>query len=454
MVKLFEKIEIKSEQYLAELIDFLRFPSISSRSEHKGDVQNCANWLANSMRQIGIENVQVFPTKGHPIVYGEYLKHNNKPTILVYGHYDVQPVDPLDLWESKPFEPVVFNGKIFARGASDDKGQLFIHLKAFETILSEIGKFPINIKFIFEGEEEAGSNNLDDFIEKHSDLLKCDSVVISDTEWFAEGLPSICYALRGISFIEVKVKGPNRDLHSGSFGGAVDNPIQALSYIITKLKDRYGRVTIPGFYDKVLELTDEERNEFHRLPFDEKKFCESIGITQAYGEAGFTILERLWARPTLEINGIYGGYTGEGAKTIIPSTSSAKISMRLVPNQDYKEITEYTEKFLKQISPPTINLEVNVLHGGNPVLTPINSIWIQKAKEALKIAFNKEPVFMREGGSIPVCETFQKVLSASPVLLGFGLSTDNIHSPNENFTINNFIGGIKAIAAYYILLGQ
>ncbi|MGQ9819002.1 MAG: dipeptidase [Candidatus Kapaibacteriales bacterium] len=454
MIELFNKVDKSKEKYLSELFEFLRFPSISSRSEHKQDVIDCANWLANSMGRIGIENVQIFQTNGHPIVYGEYIKYKDKPTVLVYGHYDVQPVEPLNLWESEPFEPTIKDGKIFARGASDDKGQLFIHLKAFETIKSETGNFPINVKFIFEGEEESGSDHINEFIRTHSNLLKCDSIVISDTEWYSEDLPSICYALRGISFIEVIVTGPNRDLHSGSYGGAVDNPIQVLSNIISNLKDRYGRITIPGFYESVVDLTPEEREEFRRLPFNEKEFCDSIGIPISYGEIGYSVLERIWGRPTLDVNGIYGGYIGEGAKTIIPSKAVAKISMRLVPNQNFEEIYEKIIKFLREITPPTVNLQVKVLHGGNPVITPIDSIWIKKAKEALKIALNKEPVFIREGGSIPVCETFQNVLTASPVLLGFGLPSDNIHSPNENFSIDNFIGGIKAIIAYSVYLSQ
>ncbi|ROL57636.1 dipeptidase [Bacteroidetes/Chlorobi group bacterium Naka2016] len=454
MNKVKDYIVQNRELFLNQLIDFLKFPSISSRSEHKEDVRNCANWLANHIKSLGAENVNVFETKGHPIVYAEYLHNENAPTVLVYGHYDVQPVDPLDLWNSNPFEPVVKDNKIFARGTSDDKGQLFIHLKAFETVLNTIGTFPINIKFIFEGEEEAGSNHLDEFIEQNSKLLECDTVLISDTEWFDFGLPSICYALRGIAFVEIKVKGPNRDLHSGSYGGAVDNPAEVLAYLISRLKDRYGRITIPGFYDKVLELSTEEREEFARLPFNEQNYCQSIGIKQTYGENGFSVLERTWARPTFEINGIYGGYTGEGAKTIIPSEASAKISMRLVPNQVAKEILDLFSKYIKEITPPTVDIEIKPLHGGNPVMTPIDTFWMRKAKEALQIAFGVEPVFIREGGSIPVCETFQRVLGASPVLIGFGLPTDNIHSPNENFSLDNFFGGINAIANYYLLLNE
>jgi acetylornithine deacetylase/succinyl-diaminopimelate desuccinylase-like protein len=454
MNDIIEFIDGNKETFLQQLVHFLKFPSISSRSEHKQDVLNCANWLAEHLKAIGAENVRLFETEGHPIVYGELLKHTVAPTILVYGHYDVQPVDPIDLWTSPPFQPRIEDGKIYARGSSDDKGQLFIHLKAFESILKVRQSLPINIKFIFEGEEEAGSNHLDDFIENNPELLRCDSVVISDTEWFDFGLPSICYALRGIAFCEVTVKGPNRDLHSGSYGGAVDNPAEVLAYLVSRLKDRYGRISIPGFYAKVLDLTEEERAEFARLPFDERKYCQSLGISQTFGENGYTVLERVWARPTLDVNGIYGGYTGEGAKTIIPSSATAKISMRLVPNQNPHEIMQLFKEYLEEIAPPTVTVEVKPMHGGSPVITPIDSLWIRKAKVALKNAFGVEPVFIREGGSIPVCETFQRVLGASPVLIGFGLPSDNIHSPNESFSIDNFFGGIKAIANYYMLLGE
>lgn len=447
-------IENRKEVFLQELFDFLRIPSISSRSEHKSDVERCANWLADHLKSIGVQNVKIFSTQGHPIVYGEWKVSDSAPTILVYGHYDVQPIDPLELWESPPFEPKIKNGKIYARGSSDDKGQLFIHLKAFESILKTNGSVPINIKFLFEGEEEAGSNHLDEFIENNPELLKCDYVVISDTEWFADGLPSICYSLRGIAFLEIKVKGPKRDLHSGSYGGTVDNPAEVLAWLITQLKDRYGRITIPGFYENVLPLTKEEREAFKKLPFDERKFCYELGIGELFGEIGYSPIERIWARPTLEINGIYGGYTGEGAKTIIPSEASAKISMRLVPNQTAEEITSKFINHIKNLAPPTVEIEITTLHGGNPVITPIDSIWIRKVQEALKSTFAVEPVFMREGGSIPVCETFKRVLGASPVLIGFGLPNDNIHSPNESFSINNFFNGIKVIALYYISLGK
>ncbi|MCX7909819.1 MAG: dipeptidase [Ignavibacteria bacterium] len=452
MIEITNFIEKNRETFLGQLIEFLKFPSVSSRSEHKQDVRNCGEWLVQHIKSIGGENAYLFETEGHPVVYADFIRYPSAPTVLVYGHYDVQPVEPLELWNSDPFEPIIRNNKIFARGASDDKGQLFIHLKAFESILKTNETFPINIKFLFEGEEEAGSNHLDSFIEKNRELLSCDTVVISDTEWFDFGLPSICYALRGIAFVEIKVKGPNRDLHSGSYGGAVDNPAEVLANLISRLKDRYGRVTVPGFYDNVLELTVEEKEEFARLPFNEKLYRESLGIKQTYGENGFTVLERTWARPTLEVNGIYGGYTGEGAKTIIPSEATAKISMRLVPNQKAQEITQLFVEYIREIAPPTVSIEVFPMHGGNPVITPIDTVWMRKAKEALRNSFGVEPVFIREGGSIPICETFQRVLGASPVLIGFGLPTDNIHSPNENFSLENFFGGIKAIANYYMLL--
>ncbi len=454
MIDIANYVENNRQEFLSHLFQFLKFPSVSSKSEHSKDVRNCAIWLLEHLKDIGAENAHLFETEGHPIVYADFIHSPNAPTALVYGHYDVQPVEPLELWNSNPFEPVVENHKIYARGASDDKAQLFIHLKAFESIFKTYNSFPINIKFLFEGEEEAGSSHLDQFVENYSELLKCDTVIISDTEWFDFGLPSICYSLRGISFVEIKVKGPGRDLHSGSYGGAVDNPAEVLANLIARLKDKYGRISIPGFYDKVLDLTQEERDEFAKLPFNENSYCKALGIKQTYGELGFSILERTWARPTLEINGMFSGYTGEGAKTIIPSEATAKISMRLVPNQNPKEIINLFEEYIRNISPPTVEIEVKALHGGNPVITPIDTIWMRKAKEALRNAFGTEPCFIREGGSIPICDTFQRVLKASPVLIGFGLPTDNVHSPNENFSLENFFGGIKAIAYYYMLLNE
>lgn len=442
-------IRANKERYLNELMDFLRIPSISSLNENKEDVLRAANWLADNIKASGLSNVTIYPTDGHPIVYAENLEAGvNAPTVLFYGHYDVQPVDPLDLWETSPFEPFIKNGKIVGRGTSDDKGQLFLHVKAVEAYMKTIGKLPINIKFIFEGEEEAGSNHLDGFIESHTELLKCDTVMVSDTEWFAPGLPSICYSLRGLSYIEVKITGPIRDLHSGTYGGGVDNPIHVLCDIIARLKDKYGHVAVPGFYDNVLDLTIEERNGFKELPFDLHEYCKDLEIGDVYGENGYTTLERVWARPTLELNGIFGGYTGEGAKTVLPSHASAKISMRLVPHQTHEEITAKVSNYIKELAPPTVKVEVHALHGGNPILVPRDSQGVKAAIASLKEAFGVEPVFMREGGSIPIVATFDSALHAPTVLMGMGLPSDNIHSPNENYELANFYGGIEASAIF------
>ncbi len=443
-------IESNKEKFMNELIEFLKIPSISSQTEHDSDTIKAANWLVEHFKAVGIENVRLYETEGHPIVYAEWLEAGPEaPTVLIYGHYDVQPVDPLDLWDTPPFEPTIKNGKIYGRGTSDDKGQVFMHIKAVEAFMKTENKLPLNVKFLIEGEEEAGSNHLDDFIKNNTALLQCDTVLVSDTEWFADGLPSICYALRGIAFLEITVTGPNRDLHSGTFGGGVDNPLNVLGWLIAKLKDRYGRITIPGFYENVLPLTQEERDAFKKLPHNEEEYCKDLGIGQTYGEAGYTTLERVWARPSLDLNGMHGGYTGEGAKTILPSYAKAKISMRLVPRQTHEEISQKTLEYLKEICPPTVKLDVEVLHGGNPVLMPIDSRSIKVAMESLRDAFGTEPVFMREGGSIPIVGVFDEVLHAPTVLMGMGLPGDNIHSPNESFSVDNFYGGIKA-AAYFL----
>ncbi|MFH1049706.1 MAG: dipeptidase [bacterium] len=448
-------IESNQDKHLAELIEFLKIPSISSDSEHNGDMKRCSEWLCSNIQEIGISKSRIIPTDGHPIVYGEWLEAGpDKPTVLIYGHYDVQPVDPLELWDSPPFEPTIKDGKIFARGSADDKGQVFTHIKAIESHFKTNGKLPCNVKLLIEGEEEAGSSHLEDFILQNKDLLACDVVLISDTEWFAEGMPTICYGLRGISFFEMTLTGPNRDLHSGSFGGAIDNPANVLCNIISKLKDEYGRITIPGFYDDVLDLTGQERLEYKKLPFNIKHYKKDLGIKEINGEIGYSTLERIWARPSLDVNGMISGYTGEGAKTVLPSKASAKISMRLVPNQKAPNIAEKTEKYLKALVPPTMKAEIKILHGGNPVLVPMNSNEIKIAVRSLKEAFGKDVVFMREGGSIPITEIFQNVLNAPPILMGLGLPTDNIHSPNENFAIDNFYGGIKASAIFLEEIGM
>lgn len=450
MRNILDILDGRKEQHLNQLIEFLKFPSISSVPENAGDVKACAEWLADHIKSTGFETVEIIPTKGHPLVYAEWMGAGpDAKTVLVYGHYDVQPVDPIELWKTPPFEPEIRDGKIFARGTADDKGQLFCHVKALEAMLETNGKLPVNVKLIFEGEEECGSNNLDEFVLNNEEKLKCDYVVISDTEWFAEGLPSICYGLRGIAYVEVKVTGPNRDLHSGTFGGAVDNPIQVLAWMVTQLKDKYGRITIPGFYDKVLVLPQSERDNFKKLPFNEEAYKKDLSVGDLDGEIGYTPLERTWIRPSLDLNGIKGGYIGEGAKTVLPSHASAKISMRLVPNQDSHEIMDLIADYLVAIAPSTVKVEVTKIHGGEPVLIPADSKAVKTAVSALKGAFGVDPVFMREGGSIPIVGLLAGVLKAPVVLMGLGLPGDNIHSPNENFDLGNFFGGIKASALFF-----
>jgi acetylornithine deacetylase/succinyl-diaminopimelate desuccinylase-like protein len=442
-------IESNKDRFFTELVDFLKIPSVSSQAEHNPDTRKAADWLVTQLNDIGMPRVELYETAGHPVVYAEDLSAGaDAKTVLIYGHYDVQPVDPIELWNSPPFEPVVNDGKIYARGSSDDKGQVFAHIKAVEAYQKTNGKLPVNIKFMIEGEEECGSNNLDVFIRKHKEMLKCDTVMVSDTEWFAEGLPSICYSLRGLSYIEITVTGPNRDLHSGTYGGAVDNPLNVLCDIVSSLKDKYGRITIPGFYDDVKPLSAEEREGFAKLPFNYEEYTEELGVADGNGEFGFTTLERTWARPTLDLNGIYGGYTGEGAKTILPSKASAKISMRLVPYQNHEDITAKITKHLQAITPPTVKLDITPLHGGNPVMIELESEGLNAAKRAMNRAFGKDPIMMREGGSIPIVEMFGSELNAPTILMGIGLPSDNIHSPNESFSIDNFFGGIKASAIF------
>ncbi len=450
MQKILDYIEAQKENHLSQLIDFLKFPSISSDSKYNADMEKCSNWLVEHLKNIGINNVKTYPTAGHPIVYGEWLgAGKDAKTLLIYGHYDVQPVDPLSLWNSAPFEPTILNNRIYARGTADDKGQLFCHVKAIEAHLKTYGKLPVNVKLLFEGEEEAGSNHLEDFIIKNKEMLSCDFSMISDTEWFAEGLPTICYGLRGIAYIEVKVTGPNRDVHSGSFGGAIDNPIQVLAWMITQLKDRYGRITVPNFYDDVVPATNDERENFKKLPYNEAAYKEDLGVGELNGETGYSTLERTWVRPSLDLNGIVGGYTGEGAKTIIPSWASAKISMRLVPNQKPSQILKNIAAYLRKLAPPTVKVEVQELHSGSPLVVERDSIGIKSAVAALKAAFGKDVVFMREGGSIPIVVLFGEELHAPAILMGFGLPADNIHSPNESLHLDNFFGGIRASAIFY-----
>jgi acetylornithine deacetylase/succinyl-diaminopimelate desuccinylase-like protein len=442
------------EEALDELKEFLRIPSISTLSQHKADVQRAAEWLVNSLTTAGLENVTISPTAGHPVVYADWLHAPGKPTVLVYGHYDVQPADPLNLWESPAFEPTERNGNLFARGSADDKGQIYIHVKALEALLKTEGTLPVNIKILFEGEEEIGSEHLADWIAEHEAELKADVCVISDSHILSEDQPAITYGLRGLSYIEVHVESSRDDLHSGSYGGAVHNPIVALSEIIAQLHDANGTVTVPGFYDKVRDLDAEERADFAKIPFDESTLIGETGITQAWGEAEFSVIERLTARPTLELNGIWGGFAGEGAKTVLPARAGAKISTRLVPDQDPNEIAKLVTEHILRLAPPTVRVTVKELHHGPGAIVPRDLPAMNAASEAYEEIFGKRPIFMRMGGSIPVVALFQQRLGMDSVLMGFGLPDDNLHAPNEKFNIGMFYKGIETAIVFYQKMGQ
>jgi acetylornithine deacetylase/succinyl-diaminopimelate desuccinylase-like protein len=442
-------INVNRERYLEELKALLAIPSISALPAHAGDVKRCADWCAGEMRRIGLQNVRLIETPGYPVVYGDWLGAPGAPTILFYGHYDVQPVDPLDLWDSPPFEATIRDGEIYARGSADDKGQVFMHFKAVEAHLKQNGRLPVNIKFILEGEEEVGSVNLDEFVRAHKDELAADVVVISDSPMFARGVPSICYGLRGLVYFQIDLRGSSTDLHSGSFGGAVANPGFVLAQMIAQMKDRGGRIRIPGFYDDVVPLTEEERQAWASLPFNEKKYRKDFGIPKLFGETDYTTLERTWARPTLEVNGMLSGFTGEGAKTVLPAVAMAKISMRLVPNQDPNTIAELFEAYVRKLTPKTMELKVTRMHGGKPWMTSFDNPYVQAAGRAIEKGFGQKPVFTREGGSIPVVSTFQEELGLPSVLFGVGLPDENAHAPNEKLDVANFHGGIIASAILY-----
>jgi acetylornithine deacetylase/succinyl-diaminopimelate desuccinylase-like protein len=450
MAELKDFIRGNKDRYIKELKHFLSYPSISTNPENKKDVLECAEYLRGHMESIGMKNARVCPTAGHPVVYSEWLEAgSDKPTVLIYGHYDVQPVDPIELWTSPPFEAEIRGDNIFARGSADDKGQVFIHLKAIEAHLSQNKSLPVNIKLLIEGEEEIGSQNLGDFIRENTELLKCDVVVVSDTSMFSKDLPALGYALRGLCYMQVDLIGPNRDLHSGQYGGSVENPINALAEMISKMKDADGKILIDGFYDDVAPLSKEEKDNFAKLPFDDKEYAAGLEVAELAGEKGYSTLERIWSRPTLDCNGIWGGFTGEGAKTVLPSKASAKISMRLVPNQDPDKIAQLFVDFVKKITPKSIKVDVYGQHHGKPWISPIDSKWNQAAIRALKEGFGKEPVFMREGGSIPIVFTLEECLKAPTVLLGFGLPDENAHSPDEHLNLNNFHNGILTSAVFY-----
>jgi acetylornithine deacetylase/succinyl-diaminopimelate desuccinylase-like protein len=446
MVK--EYIASNQERFLNELFDLLRIPSVSADSKHKEDVRKAANYVKVKLEEAGADTVQLVETKGHPIVFGEKIVNPSLPTVLVYGHYDVQPADPLNLWHSPAFEPVVKDGKIFARGACDDKGQFYMHIKAFEIMMKQ-NTLTCNVKFMIEGEEEVGSDNLPIFVRDYKDKLKADIILISDTSLISLDHPSITVGLRGLSYMEVEVTGPNRDLHSGVYGGAVANPINVLSDMIASLHDDKGRVAILGFYDKVVNLTAQEREALNKAPFVLENYKKDLDIAETQGEEGYTTIERTGIRPTLDVNGIWGGYTGEGAKTVLPSKASAKISMRLVPNQDSAEITELFTKHFESIAPKSVKVKVTAHHGGQPAVTSTTSKAYKSAEKAFEQVWGKTPIPTRDGGSIPIVSLFKKELGLETVLMGFGLDSDAIHSPNEHYGIKNFTLGIETIVAFY-----
>lgn len=432
----------QSESQLAEL---LRIASVSADSKHKPDVRRAAEWVADRFRQMKLP-VELIDTPGHPIVYAESPPVPGAPVALVYGHYDVQPPDPLDEWITPPFEPTIRDGNIYARGATDDKGQMLTHVQGVAAILATAGKLPMQVKFLIEGEEEIGSPNLGPFIKQNRDKLACECVVISDSSQFAKGVPAITYGLRGIAYYELRLRGPKQDLHSGTFGGGVANPASVLVKMLAALKDEQGRVAIPNFYDDVIPLTDRERQEFAGLPFDEAKFAQQLGVNGLTGEADYTTLERRWARPTCDINGLWGGYQGEGAKTVLPAKAAAKFSFRLVPNQDPQKLTRSLKQFLESMLPPGIEMELVDHHGAPGVVFPLDSPYMSAAQNAIEAAFGAPPVFIREGGSIPIVNAFAKELDCDVLLLGWGLDDDNPHSPNEKFNLEDFHRGTRASA--------
>lgn len=441
-------LDQNKERFLAELLDWLRIPSVSADPKFQGDVLKAADFLKTRLEEAGVENVELCQTAGYPIVYGDKIVDPSLPTVLVYGHYDVQPADPYELWTSPPFEPVIKDEKIYARGACDDKGQVYMHVKAFE-MMSQDGCVPCNVKFMIEGEEEVGSNNLGIFVKANKEKLKADVILISDTGMLANDVPSIEVGLRGLSYHEVEVTGPNRDLHSGIYGGAVPNPINVLCKMIASLHDENNHITIAGFYDNVDELSTEERAEMAKAPHSDEDFKQSIGLKDIHGEKGYSTIERTSIRPTLDVNGIWGGYTGEGAKTVIASKAYAKISMRLVPHQTSAEITQKFQEHFTKIAPQGVTVKVTPHHGGEPVVTPTDSVAYQAAARAIETTYDKKPVPTRGGGSIPIVAMFKSELGLDSVLLGFGLDSDAIHSPNEHFGVFNFFKGIETIPHFY-----
>lgn len=443
-----EYLSQNKDRFLDELLDLLRIPSVSADSNYKADVARCADSVKENLLKAGCTKAEICPTAGHPIVYGEKIIDPSAPTVLVYGHYDVQPADPLELWTSGPFEPVIKDGRIYARGACDDKGQMFMHVKALE-VMNNTNTLACNVKFMIEGEEEVGSSNLGIFLENNKERLKADIVLVSDTSMISMEHPSIETGLRGLAYMEVQVTGPNRDLHSGVYGGAVANPINILCKMIASLHDENNHITIPGFYDKVQNLTEEERIALNSAPFDVDEYKAELGVDALLGEKGYTPLEHTGVRPTLDVNGIWGGYIGEGAKTVLPSVAHAKISMRLVPNQTSEEISSMFTKHFESIAPKYVKVKVTAHHGGEPVVTPTDSVAYKAASKAIATAFGKDPIPTRGGGSIPIVALFEKTLGLKTVLMGFGLDNDNIHSPNEKYDVANYFKGIETIPYFH-----
>jgi acetylornithine deacetylase/succinyl-diaminopimelate desuccinylase-like protein len=448
-------IESSQDRLLGELKDFLRIPSVSTLPEHRPDVERACGYVADKLQAAGLTSVKRIPTNGHPLVYGEWLGAPGRPTVLCYGHYDVQPPDPLDEWITPPFEPSIRNGNIYARGAADDKGQMYIHIKAAEALLAVRGSLPVNLKFLIEGEEEVGGAAVDAYVREHPDVLACDVALVSDTEMFAAGLPTLCVGLRGLVYTELIATGAAQDLHSGIYGGAAPNPLAGLTRILSQLVSPEGRVQIPGFYDAVETPSSEEKQSWVRLPFDEQQFLrQEVGSPALVGEPGYSVLERLWARPTLEIHGFVGGFQGEGAKTVIPAKATAKVSMRLVPRQDPDAILAAYRKAVEKLTPPGLQVSVRVLSSGEPILMSPAHPMVQAAARALAETFHKPTVYIRAGGSIPIVARFQDSLRVPVVLMGFGLPDDRLHSPNEKFHLANFYNGIRAVCSYWDNLGE
>jgi acetylornithine deacetylase/succinyl-diaminopimelate desuccinylase-like protein len=447
-------IDTNKNRFLDELFELIKIPSVSAQKEHDSDVRKAAELIKNHLLKLNLDNCEICETQGHPIVYGEKIIDTNLPTILVYGHYDVQPVDPIELWDQDPFKPYIKNtkihpeGAIFARGACDDKGQMFMHIKALEIMMHQ-NNLPCNVKFMIEGEEEVGSDNLELFVKNNKEKLANDIILVSDTGMISKTIPSITTGLRGLSYMEVELTGPNRDLHSGHYGGTVANPINVLSKMINSLHDSNNKITIPGFYDNVIEMSSDERKELNKAPFNINEFKESIGLKLEHGELGYTTSERQSIRPALDVNGIWGGYTEEGAKTVLPSKANAKISMRLVPGQNWKRINKLFTDHILNIAPETVSVKVTEHHGGQPYVAPTNTIGFKAASMAYKDVFNLNPIPTRDGGSIPIIALFEQELDSKTILMGFGLDTDAIHSPNEHFGVSNFFNGIETITKFY-----